>query len=97
MPANAYRKGHLWSHLAASATTTYSEARLRHLHPEWPSCWVCGYVINPAALVGGFTTHPSCDPATAQTRLSRVRPGRIPASPRSYEDRSAAILGERTE
>lgn len=61
MPENAYHKGHLWSHLAASSVEPYSIARLRHEHPDWPTCPACSLPINPAALEGGYTTHPTCD------------------------------------
>jgi len=64
MPENAYRKGHLWSHLAASTTTPYSAARIKHLHPDWPMCRMCGWPINPAALEGGHTVHPACELAS---------------------------------
>lgn len=34
---------------------------VRRAHPDWPICRRCGWPINPAALVGGYTTHPNCD------------------------------------
>lgn len=60
MPENPYRKGHLWSALAASSREAYSITRLRRLHPEWPNCPWCGLPVNPAALEGGYRGHPTC-------------------------------------
>lgn len=62
MPENAYRKGHLWSQAAQGSS--YSQAALKRQHPDWLLCH-CGWPINPAALVGGFTTHPNCDRSAA--------------------------------
>ena len=61
MPENPYRKGQLWSHLAAQTVRSFGEARIRHLHPDWPTCSAgCGWPVDPAALDGGFTAHPTC-------------------------------------
>lgn len=63
MPENAYNKGNRWSHLAASTVEPYSLSRLRRQHPDWPACTGgCGWPVNPAALAGGYTTHPACGP-----------------------------------
>lgn len=66
MPENAYHKAHLYSALAASTVEPYSLSRLRRVHPDWPPCAAgCGWPVNPAALEGGYDTHPACDPRAA--------------------------------
>ena len=62
MPENAYRRGHLWSHLAASTREPVSLARLKRLHPDWPLCTAgCGWPVDPAVQAD---IHPTCAPDT---------------------------------
>lgn len=75
MPENAYRRGHLYSHLAAQTTEPYSLARIKHLHPDWPLCTAgCGWPVDPAALVGGYTTHPLCGKEMSHPRTTVEAP-----------------------
>jgi hypothetical protein len=62
VPENAYRRGHLYSHLAASTVQPYTLTRIRRLHPGWPDCAAgCGWPLDPAARAGGYDRHPACD------------------------------------
>ncbi len=72
MPENAYRRSHLHQHLTRSrhggdlagyyraVADLGLAARVRHSHPDWPTCTVCEFPIDPAAG-GDGTRHPNCE------------------------------------
>ena len=75
MPTNAYHKGHLHEHLVRSSRgPSVREMAERDqikaisaAHPDWPICPVCTWPIHPAALEGGYSTHPACDPTALES------------------------------
>lgn len=75
MPARATRRAELHQHLVrAHAGRAPELVRARRLHPEWPQCAAgCGWPVDPAALAGGWDTHPGCGRARPEPRPRAAR------------------------
>lgn len=64
MPARASRRRDLHDHLVRSEWTHPHLLAARRRHPDWPTCGICGWVVDPAA----GATHPGCTTREETTR-----------------------------
>lgn len=62
MPSNALRPHHLRQHLAWSPHVHPDLAALRRAHPDWGTCHVCRWLIDPAGANPAGDTHLNCEP-----------------------------------